>query len=576
MSTSPDKPVRHSRRLALWVAGGAVAVLGGAYLAGYAMAGDSAPRNASVAGVPIGGMSSDAAADELRSELGSRLNRPLTITAGEHSTQTTAAELGLGIDYPATVAASGAGRSWNPIAILTVLTGGGDQRPVVTRDQAKLAAAVAGLAEKADTKPVDAGLSVKDATVVRAEGKPGVTVQQAQTADAIADGFVAGTQVSAVVAQVEPAITTAEADHIAATVGKPALASPITVKTGSSGSFRLTPKMIAAALSFEPADGTLKAGLDAGELTKAAAKEIKGLGLKQPRDADITIAKGKPKIIPSVDGIGLDSAVLATSALGVLEKPAGRTITVEASVQKAKFSTADAKKLGVKQVTGSFTTYYPGSAYRVNNIGKAARLINGTFLKPGETFSMNQTLGKRTAAAGWMRGGGIANGKIDPNIYGGGISQATTTTFNAIFFAGLEDIYHKPHSLYFSRYPVGREATLDWVMVDMKFRNDSPHGVVLQAWTTGRTGQTGSITVRVWSTKRYTVKASTPVRSNYRGPGATQYDSSPGCVAQSAMSGFDVRFKRLFYQGKKLVKSEPFFWRYNSLTPVVCGKKPGS
>ena len=141
-------------------------------------------------------------------------------------------------------------------------------------------------------------------------------------------------------------------------------------------------------------------------------------------------------------------------------------------------------------------------------------------------------------------------------------------------FAGLEDIYHKPHSLYFSRYPVGREATLDWVSVDMKFRNDSPYGVVLQAWTTGRTGQTGSVTVKVWSTKRYTVKASTPVRSNYRAPAATQYDSSPGCVAQSAMSGFDVRFNRLFYKGKKLVKTEPFFWRYNTLTPVVCGKKP--
>ena len=576
MSTSPDKPVRHSRRLALWVAGGALVVLGGAYGAGYAMAGDNTPRNAAVAGVPIGGLSAEQASAKLEAELGPRLSRPLTITAGEHSMQTSAAEVGLGIDYPATVAASGAGRSWNPVSILTVLTGGRDQQPVVTRDQAKLAAAVAGLAEKADTKPVDAGLSVKDTAIVRTAGKPGVTVQQPQTADALAEGFVAGTQVSAVVAQTEPEVTTVEADQVASTVGRPALASPITVKTGSSGSFELTPKMIAAALSFAPADGTLKAALDADALTKAAAKEIKGLGLKQPRDADITIAKGKPKIIPSVDGIGIDSAVLATSALGVLEKPAGRSVTVEATVQKAKFSTEDAKKLGVKQVTGSFTTYYPGSAYRVNNIGKAARLINGTFLKPGETFSMNQTLGKRTAAAGWMRGGGIANGKIDPNIYGGGISQATTTTFNAIFFAGLEDIYHKPHSLYFSRYPVGREATLDWVMVDMKFRNDSPHGVVLQAWTTGRTGQTGSITVRVWSTKRYTVKASTPVRSNYRGPGATQYDSSPGCVPQSAMSGFDVRFKRLFYQGKKLVKSEPFFWRYNSLTPVVCGKKPGS
>ena len=46
----------------------------------------------------------------------------------------------------------------------------------------------------------------------------------------------------------------------------------------------------------------------------------------------------------------------------------------------------------------------------MNNIGKAARLINGTFLKPGETFSMNATLGKRTAAAGWMAHAGTANG----------------------------------------------------------------------------------------------------------------------------------------------------------------------
>jgi hypothetical protein len=40
------------------------------------------------------------------------------------------------------------------------------------------------------------------------------------------------------------------------------------------------------------------------------------------------------------------------------------------------------------------------------------------------------------------------------------------------------------------------------------------------------------------------------------------------------MSGFDVRHYRLFYTGKKLVKKELFRWRYNSLTPVVCGKKP--
>ena len=562
-----------TKTLALWVTGGALALLGGGYVAGFALAGDNTPRNASVSGVSIGGLSSDAATAKLKTELEPRLSRPLSVSAGEIRIQTTARELGLGIDYAASVNNAGAGRSWNPAHIVTVLVGGGEQQAAVTRNDVTLNGAITDLAGRADFAPVNAGLSVKKAAIVTSQGKPGMIVQQPQTADAIASGFLTGTEVQAVVSQSQPDITTAEAEQVATSVGRPALASPVTVKTGSSGSFDLTPAMIGAALSFQPADGTLKADLGADKLTAAAAKKIKGLGLKQPKNADITIANGKPKIIASADGIGLDPDALASAALGVLDKPSGRTITVKATVQKAAFSTADAKKLGVKKVTGTFTTYYPGTAYRVNNIGKAARLINGTFLKPGESFSMNKTLGQRTAAAGWMAGGGIEGGKIK-TLLGGGISQATTTTFNAIFFAGLEDIYHKPHSLYFNRYPVGREATLDWVSVDMKFRNDSPYGVVMQAWTTGGVGQTGSITVRVWSTKRYTIKTTPAVRSNYRAPGATQYDSSAGCVAQSAMSGFDVRFKQRFYSGGRLVKSVPFFWRYNTLTPVVCGKKP--
>jgi len=562
-----------TRRLTLWVAGGALALLGVAYVAGYALAGDNTPRNASVAGVPIGGLTTDAATTRLQEQLAPRLTRPLSVATDEYTLQTTAAELGLGINYAASVHSAGGGRSWNPADILTVLTGGGDHPAVVTTDEAKLATAVAGLAEQTDTEPLNAGLSVKKTAVVVSAGKPGITVQQPETANLLAEQFVSATQVRAVTAQVEPQITTAEAEQVANTVGKAALATPIKVKAGSSGAFELTPAMIAAALRFTPSDGNLVAELDAAKLNSAAAKQVKGLGLKQPKDADITIANGKPKIIPSVDGIGIAPDDLATAALGVLSEPAGRTISVKATVQKATFTTADARKLGVKQVTGTFTTYYPGSAYRVNNIGKAARLINGTFLKPGESFSMNRTLGFRSTANGWMSGGAIDGGKVVQRM-GGGISQATTTTFNAIFFAGLEDIYHKPHSLYFSRYPVGREATLDWVSVDMKFRNDSPYGVVLQAWTTGRVGQQGSITVRVWSTKRYTIKTTPAVRSNYRGPGPVQYDSSPGCVPQSAMSGFDVRFKRLFYSDGKLVRSEPFFWRYNSLTPVRCGKKP--
>ena len=573
MAAPNPRKMSRTASLALGLGLGGALLLGGGYALAYAMAGDNVPRNAVVAGVPIGGLAPAQAEQKLRSELATRAGADITLTAGKTTLSTTPGKVGLGVDYAASVARAGGGRSWNPATLLTVLFGGSSQSAVLTVDDAALTATVAALAHEADVAPVDAGISYSEGKPVRSAGRQGLVVDTAATARALTEAYLTSTEVAAVVTTREPEVTTAEADLILAKIAEPAVSDPVKVRVGDAGSFLLDQDAIAATLGFTADNGTLKPAFDTKALGKKVEGELKALGLKQAKDATITIANGRPKIMPSRDGRGVDAEALAAAVTPVLGKSSGRTATVDVVTRKASFTTAEAKALKVKEVTGSFTTYFPGSAYRYNNIGKAARLIHGTFLKPGETFSMNQTLGKRTREAGWMAGGAIDGGKIVERL-GGGISQATTTTFNAIFFAGLKDIYHKPHSLYFSRYPVGREATLDWVSVDMKFQNDSPYGVVLQAWITGRTGSQGTITVRVWSTKRYTIKSSTPVRSNYRSPGATSYDSSAGCTPQSAMTGFDVRFNRLFYQGKKLVRSEPFFWRYNSLTPVVCGKKP--
>ncbi len=568
-----SKKLSTTMRIGIGVGAGLLVLLGGGYLAGHFLAGENVPKNTSVAGVQLGGLTVPAAEQKLASGLKDRSAQQLAVTAGSQTLTFTPAEAGLAVDYPASVAQAGGGRSWNPATILTVLFGGTEHRAVLDVDQAKLSAAVAALAEKVDVKPVDAEVTYKGLKPVRSEGKNGVALDRPATEAAIQEAFLNSTEVAAEVGVAEPEVTTAEADEVVSGLATTAVAAPVSVAVGDKGKIEVTPQVIAASLRFESGNGTLVPAFDAEALDAKVAGKLKKLGLKQPRDATITISKGKPKIIESVDGLGVDPVQLGAALVPVLTQTTARNATVPVSPRAAAFTSADAKKLGVKKVIGKFTTYFPGTAYRYNNIGKAARLINGTFLKPGEVFSMNKVLGQRTRAAGWMAGGAIDGGRIVERL-GGGISQATTTTFNAIYFAGLEDIYHKPHSLYFSRYPVGREATLDWVSVDMKFRNDSPYGVVMQASITGRPGTTGSITVRVWSTKRYTIKASTPIRSNYRAPGKKIYDDSPKCVPQSAMSGFDVRHYRLFYEGKKLVKRELFKWRYNSLTPVVCGKKP--
>ena len=182
---------------------------------------------------------------------------------------------------------------------------------------------------------------------------------------------------------------------------------------------------------------------------------------------------------------------------------------------KAKFSTEDARKLGIKEVTGEFTTYYPYATYRNVNIGRAAQLINNTLLKPGETFSLNRIVGERTAANGFVEGYIIKGGKFKKEL-GGGVSQSATTTFNAMFFAGLKDIQHRPHTLYINRYPAGREATVAWPTLDLKFQNDTKYGVLVQAPDGGSAGRRGSITVRMWSTKTYDkVVATDPARSNF-------------------------------------------------------------
>ena len=164
-------------------------------------------------------------------------------------------------------------------------------------------------------------------------------------------------------------------------------------------------------------------------------------------------------------------------------------MTVKATVKDADFTTKDARALKIKERVSTFTTYYPYAEYRNINIGRAAELVNGTVLKPGETFSLNDTVGERTAENGFTKGFIISDGVFKED-FGGGVSQMATTTFNAMFFAGLEDVEHKPHSFYIDRYPVGREATVAWGAVDLRFKNDTDHGVLIQANVTPSTPST--------------------------------------------------------------------------------------
>jgi vancomycin resistance protein YoaR len=277
-------------------------------------------------------------------------------------------------------------------------------------------------------------------------------------------------------------------------------------------------------------------------------------------------------VIPAKPGVSFDPADVSSAFLKlVTRKGDDRRMKVEATVAEPDFTTADAKALGIKQKVSSFTTYYPYAEYRNTNIGRAAELVDGTVLAPGETFSLNDTVGERTRENGFTEGFIISDGIFKEDL-GGGVSQMATTTFNAMFFAGLEDVEHKPHSFYIDRYPVGREATVAWGAVDLRFRNDTPYGVLIDAHLTPSTPSTqGVLTVSMWSTKVWDVTATTSERYDRTQP-QTRVLRTEDCYPNEGYAGFDVDVTRHFHRPghSRPTRPEGFHPTYTPSDPVLC------
>ena len=106
-------------------------------------------------------------------------------------------------------------------------------------------------------------------------------------------------------------------------------------------------------------------------------------------------------------------------------------------------------------------------------------LLNNTLIAPGKIFSVNATTGERTAAKGFKMAPTIIAGKLEDSV-GGGMCQVSTTVFNAAFEAGLQIVERHNHELYISHYPLGRDATVSYGSYDLKFRNDTPHWILLK------------------------------------------------------------------------------------------------
>jgi vancomycin resistance protein YoaR len=566
------------KRLSAIIAAAGFGVLVVLYGAVFAFTGNKIPGDSTVLGIPLGGLSEDEAKQKLADGLKDRTGRILVFSAGERKFAMKPSSAGLSIDIDATVSAAGAGRSLNPARMWRVLTGGEPVEPVVKADEAKLKVAVERLVKQVNRAPTEGsvtfGVNEGKAEAVAHKPAEGVTLEPEQAEEAVLDAYPASGEPFALPVQTaKPKVGTDALDRAMADYAEPAVSAPIELAVGDK-SVELSPEELAPALklTINP-DRSHTPTLDAKKLEPLFQKRFKELETL-PKDAKVELSGGKPTVVPAVDGMVVDRAKVVPAILATLPKPSGqRKASVGLAKQPAKFTTAAAQKLGIKEKVSEFTTEFPHADYRNTNIGRAAELINGTLLKPNEVFSLNKVVGERTAENGFTDGYIINRGVLVKDL-GGGVSQSATTTFNAAFFAGLEDVEHKAHSFYISRYPVGREATVAWPSVDLKFRNDSGHGILIEtSFRRSSGGSKGAITVRMWGTKVWDIKAGQSQRFNGRAPRVI-YNEKPGCERQAPVAGFDIKIYRYFHRNGERVKTESFTTHYNAADDIRCGKKP--
>lgn len=192
---------------------------------------------------------------------------------------------------------------------------------------------------------------------------------------------------------------------------------------------------------------------------------------------------------------GLDFDITIDEAKNIVSMQS-ETYTIPLKILYPKVTTNDIGREAFPDLLSTYTTSYATSnSNRSTNIALAAQKINGTVLMPGEEFSFNGTVGKRTTAAGFKVAGVYSNGQVTSDV-GGGICQVSSTLYNAVLKANLEITNRVNHTFTVGYVPIGLDATVSWDAPDFKFKNSRSYPVKIVASTSNK-----KLTISVYGLK---------------------------------------------------------------------------
>jgi vancomycin resistance protein YoaR len=447
----------------------------------------------SVSGQSLGGLTRAEARATLSRLVQEAQKSPITLSSGDKTWAVMAADVGTKIDVLGAVsAAMDVSRRSNFFVDIgrrfTLYFRDKDIPFQGTVDSALMDELLAGIAQEIDVPPVNPGLAIDGKTITAVEGQKGRVIDQ----DALREQLqtllftLHATELPIPMVTKEPALQ-AEDNQQALDQATTMISSSVSLTDGDD-SWTLTAEQVAAYMDFtvEDQDGvsTLVPFLSAKKMS-AFFDEIAGAVAKDPVNATFKGDGETAWVVPGVEGRALDREKTAEALTTAALKAEGRTAKVAVKTVEPDRTTAEAEAMGIHDRLGGFTTEWEGTPDRQTNVKITTKYASNVLLAPGDVYNFDKQIGLRTVERGYKPAKGITGPGVLEDVLGGGICQVSTTLFNAAFFAGLEILERKNHSIYIDHYPKGRDATVSVGGPNLRFRNDTDHYILVRGASNG-------------------------------------------------------------------------------------------
>ncbi len=563
----------------------------------------------SVAGVQVGGLTSEQAGAKLQSQADAILASTLTLTFGNQTWNPTLGELGVSVDLPAALASAyEIGRETDARSrvdsAVTLIQG---ERTVPLHLQVNQTS-LNGWFDQVDA---DIALPASDAFLVIENGVVTVVPDQNGTqvdrdaARAIVvssletlQPFQGALPTKAAVAQIHVVDLAIARSHL-----ETALKTPVKLEYGKSN-WALTGVDMGGfvIVDIDPAKTGASAvtlSIDDKKLGKYLSSLLRDEIDQSPSNAQVAWSYDKNKLVSiekSRDGIELRPQKLAEAVIAGFWGTT-KVVEIPVTVTKPEIDSKNLKALGITTRLAVGDSSFEGSDYgRSTNVQVGSSLLNGTLIPPQGEFSFNHSIGEITEELGYVEAGVVVGERIGKDI-GGGICQVSTTVFRAAFFAGLPIVEWNPHRYRLGFYEQdGWSPGLDASILqpegdpfnggDFRFSNPSDSWMLIESFTEG-----ARVYVAIFGADLgYDVQIAGPYYPENKYPPTDDMeivdDELPGGTVQQSeyeLEGMDVTFQRTVYDrdGNLLwdrTFGTHFYPRGNvyQVSPDMVGKSPAA